>query len=162
VVTFGVIRAGSSANVIPDQVELEGTVRTLSRASAADVEERIRRIARGLAEASGATIEVRLEGGLDGVINDPAVTAVCARAAAEVVGDDHVVPIPAPSMGAEDFAGYLTRTPGCLLRLGVASDDRPRHHLHSPHFDINERALALGAKVLAHSVIRLAEQYREA
>jgi amidohydrolase len=160
VVTFGVIQAGASANVIPDKVELQGTVRTLSWPAAARVEERLRQIARGLAEASGATIDVRLERGVDAVVNDPSVTSVCTRAAAEVVGADHLVPIPLPSMGGEDFASYLAHAPGCLLRLGVASEDRPRHFLHSPHFDIDERALALGAKILAHSVVSLSEQGR--
>jgi len=158
VVTFGVVRGGSSPNVIPEKVELQGTVRTLSASAAVRVEERLRQIARGLAEASGAEIDLRLEHGVDAVINDPAVTTVCARAAAEVVGPGQVVPIPLPSLGGEDFAGYLAHTPGCLMRLGVASDDRPRHLLHSPHFDIDERALAVGAKVLAHSVVLLAER----
>ncbi len=156
VVTFGVFQAGASPNVIPDRVILQGTARTLSKASAARVQERIRQIAAGLAEATGNTIEVAMENELGSVVNDPAVTAQCVLAAAEVVGTDRVIPIPLPSMGGEDFAGYLSRTPGCLLRLGVASDDLPRHHLHSPHFDLDERALAIGAKVLAHSVVHLA------
>ena len=58
-------------------------------------------------------------------------------------------------MGGEDFSGYLKHRPGCLLRLGVASLDRPRHSLHSPHFDIDEGALTIGAKLLAHSVVLL-------
>ncbi len=156
VVTFGMIHAGASPNVIPDTVELRGTIRTLSWAAAARVEDRLRQIARGLAEAGGTAIEVRVEKGVGAVINDPAVTALCVRAASEVVGADRVVPIPLPSMGGEDFAGYLDHAPGCLLRLGVASDDRPRTLLHSPHFDIDERALAFGAKVLAHSVLHMA------
>jgi amidohydrolase len=156
VVTFGMIHGGTSPNVIPETVELQGTVRTLSRSAADRVEQRLRQVARGLAEASGATVEVRLERGIDAVVNDPAVTGVCVRAAAEVVGDDHVVPIPMPSMGAEDFAGYLAHAPGCLLRLGVAGEGRPRYFLHSPHFDIDERALAVGAKILARGVVLLA------
>ena len=160
VVTFGVIQAGASANVIPEKVELGGTVRTLSWPAASKVEERLRQIAHGLAEASGATIEISLKQGVDAVVNDPTVTAICVQAAAEVVGSDHVIPIPLPSMGGEDFAGYLTHAPGCLLRLGVATEDRPRHFLHSPYFDIDERALTIGAKVLAHSVVSLCEQGR--
>ena len=56
-------------------------------------------------------------------------------------------------MGGEDFSGYLTRAPGCMLRLGVAEEGAARHHLHSPHFDIDERALTLGAKIFAHGAI---------
>jgi amidohydrolase len=160
VVSFGAIHGGDSANVIPERVDLRGTVRTLSWAAALQVEERLRRIGRGLAEAAGVEVDIRLDRGSDAVINDPEVTAVCALAAGEVVGADHVVTIPLPSMGGEDFAGYLAHAPGCLLRLGVASDDRPRHPLHSPYFDIDERALAIGAKTLARCAVLLAEPGR--
>ena len=158
VVTFGSIHGGSNANVIPENVVLLGTIRAMSQASAARVGERIRRIAMGLTEASGALVEVTLRRGLDGVVNDPDVTSTCARAAAEVVGIDHVHGIPLPSMGGEDFAGYLAHAPGCLLRLGVARDGQPRHFLHSPHFDIDERALAIGAKLLARCAVLLSRE----
>ena len=74
------------------------------------------------------------------MVNDPAVTAACVRSAAEVVGADRVVTIPLPSMGGEDFAAYLAHTPGCLLRLGVATAD-PAAGTSStrPSFDIDER-----------------------
>ncbi|MFO0952723.1 MAG: M20/M25/M40 family metallo-hydrolase [Isosphaeraceae bacterium] len=157
VITFGAIRGGVSANVIPERVELLGTVRTLSWPSAARVEQRLREIAAGLASASGCEIDVQFDRGVDAVVNDPWVTAACVKAAGEVVGPDHVVPIALPSMGGEDFAGYLAHVPGCLLRLGTASEDRPRHFLHSPYFDIDERALGLGARLLARSVVHLSD-----
>ena len=71
------------------------------------------------------------------------------------MGPANVEEIRLPSMGGEDFSGYLKQARGCLLRLGVAALDRPRHPLHSPHFDIDEDALAVGAKLLAHSVVLL-------
>lgn len=160
VVTFGSIQGGASANVIPERVELLGTVRTLSWAADATIGDRLRRIAKGLAEASGAEIDVQLRRRVDAVVNDPAVTSVCVRAASEVVGEGRVIAIPLPSMGGEDFAGYLAHAPGCLLRLGVATDDRPRHFLHSPYFDIDERALVIGARLLARSVVLLCEPGR--
>jgi amidohydrolase len=156
VVTFGSIQGGASHNVIPESVSLLGTIRTLSHDSAERVKGRIRHIGHGLQEASGASIAIAFGNGVDGVFNDPVVTDACVRASAEVVGADHVDAIPLPSMGAEDFAAYLAHVPGCLLRLGVASAEVPRHHLHSPAFDIDERALAVGAKVLAHAAVLLA------
>jgi amidohydrolase len=155
VVTFGCIRGGTSPNIIPDQVELLGTIRTLSDRTAAQVEERITLIARGLSAASRAAIDVSFRCGTAAVDNDPEVTAACIRAAGEVVGPAHVEEIRLASMGGEDFSGYLRHVPGCLLRLGVAAGDRPRHALHSPHFDLHEDALAIGAKVLAHCVVHL-------
>jgi amidohydrolase len=154
-VTFGCIRGGTSPNIIPEEVELLGTIRTLSDRAAALVEERITQVARGLSTASRCTIDVVFRRGTDAVINDPEVTAVCVRAAGQVVGPANVEEIRLPSMGGEDFSGYLKHARGCLLRLGVASLDRPRHGLHSPHFDIDEGALSIGAKVLARSVVLL-------
>jgi amidohydrolase len=155
VVTFGSIRGGTSPNIIPDEVELNGTIRTLSDRAAAQVEERITQVARGLAIATRCEIEVTFRRGTEAVYNDPEVTSVCVQAARQVVGAANVEEIRLPSMGGEDFSGYLKHAPGCLLRLGVASLDRPRHSLHSPHFDIDEGALTIGAKLLAHSVVLL-------
>ncbi len=157
VVTFGSIQGGTSANIIPERVLLEGTIRTLSADSAARVSDRIRKIASGLSEASGATIQLQFRHGTDAVVNDPDVTRVCVRAAREVVGPDHVLPIILPSMGGEDFSGYLKCAPGCLLRLGVSGPANDGLFLHSPHFDIDERALVIGAKLLARSVVLLWE-----
>jgi amidohydrolase len=155
VVTFGSIHGGSSPNVIPDRVDLRGTVRTGGRFQAEAVEAAIRKIGRGLEVATGVTFEIRFERGVDAVVNDPNVTRTCVEAASSVLGPEHVQEIALPSMGGEDFGGYLAQTPGCLLRLGVASGERTRHPLHSPFFDIDERALMLGAKILARSVVLL-------
>src|SRR6185312_14505195 len=75
VVTFGCIRGGVGANVIPDEVELLGTIRTLSDRAAAQVEERITQVARGLSAATRATIDVAFRRGTQAVVNDPEVTA---------------------------------------------------------------------------------------
>jgi amidohydrolase len=155
VVTFGSIRGGTSPNIIPEEVELQGTIRTLSDRAAALIEERITQVARGLSTATRCTIDVAFHRGTDAVVNDPEVTAACVRAAGQVVGPSNVEEIRLPSMGGEDFSGYLKLARGCLLRLGVASLDRPRYALHSPHFDIDEAALPIGAKVLARSVVLL-------
>jgi len=160
VVSFGSIQGGTSANIIPECVVLKGTIRTLSAAAAARVDERIRQIAFGLSEASGGTIQVEFRRGTDAVVNDPDVTRTCVRAAGEVVGEVNLDEIALPSMGGEDFSGYLKHAPGCLLRLGVAAPDRKAHFLHSPYFDIDEQALVIGAKVLAHSVVLLSESVR--
>ena len=139
-----------------------GTIRTLSDGAAAQVEERIRQIARGLSEASGGDDRRHVPARDRGRGQRPRGHGGLrpgrrrGRRAGERRGD----PL-CPSMGGEDFSGYLKHAPGCLLRLGVASPDRPRHFLHSPHFDIDESALAIGAKVLAHSVVLLSGTRQE-
>lgn len=157
VVSFGAIAGGTNSNVIPDRVILRGTLRTMGSASAERVRERLARIARGVAETTLAEIDLTFTGETGAVRNDPNVTKACAQAAREVVGSDRVEEILLPSMGGEDFSGYLDHTPGCMMRLGVAGGDETRHHLHSPHFDIDEQALILGAKILAHSLVYLAQ-----
>lgn len=158
VVTFGSIQAGSGSNVIPEEVVLTGTIRTLSRPASQRVAERLRQIADGLGAATETCFEVSLKNSTDGVYNDPEVAAVCRRAAAEIVGADSLDEIRLPSMGGEDFSGYLTQAPGCLLRLGTAGSEGPVHHLHSPAFDIDEHALTLGAKILARSAVLMSAQ----
>lgn len=159
VVTFGMARAGAGCNVIPEEVALRGTIRTLSRQASQRVAERLQQIARGIGEATETRFELTLSNSTDGVFNDPAVTDVCSRAAGEVVGPGNMDEIRLPSMGGEDFSGYLDRAPGCLLRLGVAAEGAPAHHLHSPSFDVDERALALGAKILARSAVLMALEF---
>ena len=156
VVTFGSIHGGFTQNVIPEEVRLRGTSRTHSHAATSKVEERILEIAHGVAAASGTEIEVSFKRGPDAVINDPAVTAACMQATGELLGAAAIESIALPSMGGEDFSEYLARVPGCLFRLGVAGDGETSHFLHSPRFDIDERSLAIGAKLLARCAVRLA------
>ncbi len=156
VVTFGVIQGGDNPNVIPESVTLRGTIRTMSRESAEQVGQILERIGRGVQEASGAAFAVHRSLGPDAVVNDSGVTSVVCAAASSVVGPTHVHTIPHASMGGEDFANYLKHIPGCMMRLGVRGEGQPKHFLHSPHFDIDERALAIGAKILARSLVMLA------
>src|SRR4029453_7473974 len=112
-------------------------------------------IARGIGESTRTEIEIAFGQETDAVVNDARVSEICTQAAREVVGIGQVEDIPLPSMGGEDFSGYLERAPGCLLRLGVAGHDSwPA--LHTPQFDIGERALAIGAKILARCAVLLA------
>jgi amidohydrolase len=156
VVTFGSIHGGSTQNVIPEEVRLRGTMRTHSAAAVVTVERRIAAVARGVAEATDTRIDVSFKRGPDAVINDAAVTRTCMDSAADLLGSAALDHIEAPSMGGEDFAEYLARVPGCLFRLGVAGPGMHKHFLHSPRFDLDEAALAIGAKLLARCAVRLA------
>lgn len=157
VVSFGMIQGGASANVIPDQVRLRGTIRTTSSTTTNRVKERILAIGHGLAEASQTRIDLHFKAGADAVINDAWVVELCGEAACQLVGRDQIDTISLPSMGSEDFAAYLTHAPGCMLRLGIAGDTNSSYFLHSPRFDIDERALTIGSKLLAYIVVRLAK-----
>ena len=161
VVTIGQISGGYSPNVIPEQVELSGTIRTLDPAVRHRAQERLRQLARGVAEASGTAIHVEFGEGLAAVYNHPAAAEVLREAIAGTLGPQGLQRIERPSMGGEDFAGYLESVPGAMFRLGVRSERTGGEPLHSPLFDIDERALASGAKILARAAVLAADPARQ-
>ncbi len=148
VVSVGSIHGGTRNNILPDEVVLEGTVRTL-RAPTRDLLERaFRRRVRAIAASLGARVRISYLRGYPPLVNDPAATHVVANALAVEFGNRNVVEVEHPLMGAEDFSRYLERVPGTFLRLGVGVPGRPAS-LHSSTFAPDERALVLGAATLA-------------
>jgi amidohydrolase len=153
VVSFGRVCGGHNPNVIPEQVELGGTLRTLDAQVRSQTIDHIHRLARGVEGITDTQIEVALEASIPSVHNDGAATRLIAEAARDVVGTEGVRQIPRPSMGSEDFACYLQRCPGAMFRLGVAGDLAAITPLHTPQFDIDESALALGTRILAMTAV---------
>jgi amidohydrolase len=157
VVSFGQIHGGQNANVIPDKVVLDGTVRTLDR----DVREKtiahIRTLAAGIEQVTGTKVDVCFERGTPSVYNDEDMTQLVTEVATDLLGGENVALLPRPSMGSEDFAVYLEKVPGVMFRLGAAGDDGTWTGLHTPTFDVDERCLTVGAKILARAVVELAK-----
>lgn len=153
VVTIGQIIAGHNPNVIPEQALLRGTLRSLGGEVRERTKSHIRQLARGLAEASGTRIEVSFEPGPQSVRNDAELNDLLRDAASEILGPAAVDVIQRPSMGGEDFAFYQEHVPGAMIRLGCASPSAGSAPLHSPSFDLDERALSIGAKILARAAI---------
>ncbi len=153
VVTIGQIRGGENSNVIPDQVDLRGTLRSVGGEIRQRTMNHIRRLAGGVGDASGTRISVEFIPGPNAVINDPELTKILRSSAEEVLGRENIRTIQRPSMGGEDFSNYLSYRRGAMFRLGCAPNGRPPAPLHSPEFDIDERSLSVGARVLAHTVI---------
>ena len=134
-------------NIIPDEVVLEGTIRTLEDGLRQYAARRIGEVAQAAAAVFGASADCTITWGAPPVLNDPAMAELAAGAAAEVVGPEHVVTrIPAPNMGGEDFAFYLEQVPGAFLFLS-SSDPAKGTDLphHSPRFDVDESVLWKGA-----------------
>ena len=156
VVTIGHIAGGSAPNVIPDRVDLHGTLRTIDGGARQTLKNRIREICGGVEQSSGTRIQVEFHKPLEGVNNDRRVAAALEEASRQVVGRQGVAHIDRPSMGGEDFSVYLTQVPGAMLRLGCASDGKEAPFLHSPLFDIDERAIALGTRILFRAALLLA------
>ena len=133
------IAAGTTHNVIPDDVELLGTMRTLSDKARAAVGEAFERIVTKIAEAHGATAGAWIEPGYPPTINDARAVALVRALAVEQFGDSAYLDMAAPSMGAEDFSYVLQKVPGAMAFLGVAAPDgdaaTPRAAAQSEHDD---------------------------
>ncbi len=153
VVSIGQLRGGENPNVIPDTVELWGTVRTLDASVRSHTIEKIRQVARGVGEITSTEIEVAFHVSIPSVYNDADMTRLVWQEAEDVVGRDNVQLIARPSMGSEDFACYLENIPGTMFRLGCASDLAAAKALHTSMFDIDENALVIGVRILARAAI---------
>jgi amidohydrolase len=153
VVTIGMIQGGQTYNVIPDSVTLKGTIRALKDTVAEQAHLTLERLCRGTEQAFGVSISIEFSALLRGMTNDPAVTEICLHAARELVGADRVATDDRPSLGGEDFADYLTEVPGCMVSLGVRCPGTEVTALHTSGFDIDERALLIGARLLARILL---------
>jgi amidohydrolase len=153
IVSIGRISGGIRNNVIPDSVELEGTIRSFDQAMREDIHKRMERTARGIAESAGATIEFELELGNPPVVNDPGLLARMMPALERAAGP--VSPV-TPQTVAEDFSEYAERTPGLFLFLGSGPPDADPAGLpsnHSPYFDMHEPNLQVGVRVFSNLVV---------
>jgi amidohydrolase len=164
VVTIGQVIAGHNPNVIPECAQLKGTLRTLGGEIRERTKRHIEQLARGLAEASGTRIEVRFDLGPESVRNDTHLSDLLKETACNLLGPENVDIIARTSMGGEDFSFYLDHVPGAMFRLGCAAPepDAPGAgtSLHSPDFDIDERALTVGAKILARTAVMWSDPQR--
>ena len=148
VVTVGQFHGGSAFNVIPSQATIHGTARTLRPATRAAVRAAIERRCAGIADAGRCALEFIWEQGYPATVNDPAMARYVAEVAGRVLGADRYLPLPAPSMGGEDFSYYLQQVPGCFIRVGVDPPGRTDYpSLHSDHYDFTDEALVVGVKL---------------
>jgi amidohydrolase len=153
VLTVASMQAGTppNSNVIPQTGELHGTARTFSAAAQALTERRLREVCAGVGATYGATVEVTYEREAPAVVNDGAAAAVVAEAARKVCRAEGAVTAAQATMAAEDVSFFLNRVPGCFFFVGSAPGGEPVSH-HKPEFDIDERALGVGASVLLQVV----------
>ncbi len=156
VFTVGQIIGGTASNVIPDEVSIQGTLRTTDCESRERLLDRIRSMGEHLGQLTGNDVTVEFRKPLGSVRNDATATNAFEVAARHVLGDSGIVRLTRPSMGGEDFAVYLDHVPGAQIRLGCAGDAPNWPLLHSPVFDVDERAISLGARVLVRAALLLA------
>lgn len=150
VLTICRFHAGDAYNVIPDEAEFGGTIRTTDARERTVINQHLKRIVNELARLYGVEVQMDIESGAPSVNNDPRLTKHVASAIRSFCGEEAVFHIPLPSMGSEDFGHYLEKVPGMLLRVGTRSSPESAYPLHSDHFDIDEGAMAPAAALMAH------------
>jgi len=131
------ISGGTNANILPDVVELEGTIRHLSPETGRAVHAAVEQIVKGVCDSMGASCTIEYTRSYIPTVNDADVVALGRRVAGAVLGGARWAEAERPSMGGEDFAYYITEFPGAMFWLGMGEDCPP---LHSPEFDFNDDA----------------------
>jgi amidohydrolase len=147
-VVWGKVAAGSAANVIPGTGELVGTVRMLDAVTWAEAEHLVRTLIGQVVAPYGVTAEINYRRGVPPVVNDRVATENLTAAAERVLGRRGPVPTP-QSLGGEDFGWYLDKVPGAMARLGTRTPGGATFDLHQGNLRIDERATAIGARLLA-------------
>ncbi len=153
VVSFGIIRGGEAWNIIPQRVDLEGTIRTHNPQVRRLAVESFERIVREIAAGLGASAEIERYDYGPPVWNDPDLLSFLKPALEQAVGPSNLVELP-PVMGGEDFAHYAERVPGLYIYIGTRNEAVGAvHPVHTPHFRIDEGSLPIGVKT--HCLVAL-------
>jgi amidohydrolase len=150
VVSVTRFHAGTADNVIPEAVELGGTVRTFDPVVRGELEERMRRVFHGITEAHGASFTLDYVEGYAPVVNDAAAAELVEAAARAELGED-VIMDAEPIMGGEDFSAYLEKAPGAFFWVGAGHEDAVPHH--HPRFTIDEAAFRPGIAVFVRTAL---------
>jgi amidohydrolase len=147
-VVWGLVQAGSTHNVIPATGRVAGTVRMLDAVAWVDAEKIVRELVGQIVEPYGVSAEVTYQRGVPPVVNEHVSTVLLGRAVERVVTEIGHVPTQ-QSLGGEDFGWYLDRMPGAMGRLGTRTPGGATYDLHQGDLRVDERATAIGARVLA-------------
>jgi amidohydrolase len=158
VISICTIHAGTANNVIPDKVELSGTIRSMTTEVQQLLHEELRK-ACSVVEPLGGRFELNLKGGYPPLINDATAAQMALTTLGEMLGSDKAE-VQEPMMASEDFSYMLRQAPGCFLRLGVKNPAWDRvYPVHTPTFRIDEEALAIGTASLAAMTVRWMQEH---
>ena len=152
VVTIGTIRGGLRENIIPDSVEMRGTIRSFDEEMRDEIHERVTTLAEAVARGSRATCQVCIRKNYPVTVNDPALTAAMLPTLQRVAGPGHLQMVNKVT-GSEDFSFFQRVIPGLFVFLGIVpAGTDPKHAApnHSPRFFADETALITGVRLLAH------------
>lgn len=149
VLSIGRFIGNGSTNVIPDQVEMMGTFRAMDEDWRAEAKKLMRQLAKDMGSSMNAEIELKISDGYPYLVNDDALTERNINIAKAYLGDENVIDLDLRMTG-EDFAYYGHTIPACFYRLGTRNEEKGiTHGLHTSRFDVDEKALEIGAGLLA-------------
>ncbi len=155
VITVGKIWGGTAHNVIPEKVNMIGTVRTFSEENAMLIKNRIDQILKGVTMGAGASYHYEFNEGYPAVVNTRWATEILKRTAVEMIGEENVELMEDPIMAGEDFAFYQQEFPGVFFLLGSGSKQADSQHpWHHPKYNVDERCMQTGAALLASLVFQ--------
>ena len=149
VVTVGSIHAGTVGNIIPNTVEISGTIRTMNPDTRKQVLEDFRQIVTGIAGAMGVQTDIFIKNGYAATVCNDDMVELVRRSGAKVLGDENVGKSGPTVMGAEDFSYFCEEVPGCYYRFGVGTPGGENITVHNPRFQADIRALPYGAAMYA-------------
>lgn len=161
ILTIARIAGGTTNNVIPESVEIEGTLRSVSEGARKAAKAGIIQLIEKLADAHGAKATASFREGYPVTVNDGRMVNLAKDVAKSTFGERGFIPAPAPVMGAEDWSYVLQRIPGCMVFLGVAPEGCDHHHAapcHSNRMMLDENAMANGIALYAAVAERFLEQ----
>ncbi len=154
VITFGKINGGSAYNILAEKVNLIGTVRCTNLKLFKSMGKWLNDHISAIAMSFGAQAKIKFREITPPVNNNSSINRVLRDSAIQILGQQNVIELQKPSLGAEDFAEFLNEVPGAMFRLGV-SGDKGCSPLHSSTFNPDERAIAVGIKVITETIVRL-------
>lgn len=161
VLSLGKIQGGTKAQMLADRVELEGTIRTLSKANRAKIPGLIEDFLKAITQPFGATYSFQYTKGCPPLYNHPDLVSLLRPTLTRLLGEDHVVPIP-PQMISDNFSYFCQKIPGLLFFLGVKNPEEPSNPpLYSPRFQPDERSIPLGIRIMCHLTLDVLEQQRQ-
>jgi len=154
VLSFGKVIANGATNIIPNEVKIEGTFRTLDEDWRSEAHKRMKKMAEGIAESMGGSCDFDIHKGYPFLINEEKLTANARSFAVEFLGADRVVDLDI-WMAAEDFSFYSQITDACFYRLGTGNKEKDTmHSVHTPKFDVDEDALEISTGLMAYIALK--------
>jgi amidohydrolase len=154
VLSFGKVIANGATNVIPNEVYLEGTFRTLDEKWRTEAHSRILKLAKSVVEGMGGAVDFEIRRGYPALVNNPELTAAARKGAEEYLGKENVLDLDI-WMAAEDFAFYSQQADACFYRLGTRNESRGiTSSVHTPTFDIEEKSLETGMGLMAYLAVK--------